>query len=277
LLKSLFGNRSIVMAAFALLTFHVLAVFALLHFTLEGLLGFALLHFATGCLGLSLGYHRYLSHGSFRCHGVFKFLLIFSGVLAFQKGPITWAAMHKAHHKHTDRFKDPHSRARGFFWAHLGWTLTSEPNGFRTSHFRNETSSLWQDPVVMFLEKNFYLVNFGILFLAFFALPFSTWLWVFPLRIVVVWHSTWVINSYLHFQKSKGVFEIRDSRWVSVITYGEGFHATHHQRPAAAFYFPSWSPWDFSGGVLRVAARMGLADKVKKLPLPSEGGRLVAN
>ena len=172
----------------------------------------------------------------------------------------------KAHHKHTDQLKDPHARSRGFFWSHMGWTMTDEPNGFRVSHFLPERNLLWRDPLVVFLEKHFYKINFAALALGMILLPWQIWLWAFPLRIVAVWHCTWIINSYLHYIANDGKVLVRDSRWVSLFTYGEGFHKFHHTSPAQPVYSEHPSVWDFSGLFLRVARKIGLVDFPDRKP-----------
>ncbi len=83
---------------------------------------------ATGCLGITLSFHRQLSHKSFRTPKWLEYALAYCGVLAVQGDPIEWASSHRYHHLHTDTPLDPHSPYEGFWWSHMGWLLN---NGVR--------------------------------------------------------------------------------------------------------------------------------------------------
>ena len=89
---------------------------------------FAISYFITGCLGITLSYHRQLSHGSFQTPKWLEYTLAYCGVLAIQGEPMEWVSSHRYHHLHTDTPLDPHSPYEGFWWSHMGWLLDNKVN-----------------------------------------------------------------------------------------------------------------------------------------------------
>ncbi len=105
---------------------HILACFAPFTFSWPMFWLFVASYFVTGCLGITLSYHRQLSHRSFQTPKWLEYVLAYCGVLAVQGDPLEWASTHRYHHLHTDTPLDPHSTYEGFWWSHLGWVLDNE-------------------------------------------------------------------------------------------------------------------------------------------------------
>jgi fatty-acid desaturase len=236
--------------------FHIGALIALFHFSWSALAAFFIMHFVAGCLGMSIGYHRLVSHRSFKAPTVFRNLVSFFGLLNWQGGPISWACIHRAHHSHTDEEGDPHSRQLGFSWAHYEWIFSDKPNGFSVISKSRTVKDLLQDKFLMFLERNALVINllvFGLLAL----ISWEVLLWGGFLRVVVLWHSTWLINSLAHTRaRAEQSSSARNLLWLSLISYGEGLHGNHHERPASAnFGFdPATAKYDLS---YRLLSRLG--------------------
>ncbi len=223
-----------------LLSVHLLAVVAFFNFSFLALFSFLFSYSLIGCLGLTVGYHRLLTHKSFKASSVLRNFLTFLGVLTLQGGPTLWVATHRTHHLMTDEIGDPHSSRRGFFWSHIGWMLHRMPNGFRFSEHSAKASDVANNNFISFLDRYYLLVNIVVPFLVY--LLCRRWdvvLWMFPLRIVFFWHATWLVNSFAHQAERQmfiGKISARNSLWLSIIMFGEGWHYNHHKYPASATF-----------------------------------------
>jgi stearoyl-CoA desaturase (delta-9 desaturase) len=110
------------------------------------------LYWVTANLGITLGYHRLVSHRSFETPKWLEYFLIFCGTLACEGGPISWIGLHRIHHKYSDHDGDPHDSNRGFWWSHLGWMMVKNPaNEFVPKY----TKDINEDPFYQFCEKYF--------------------------------------------------------------------------------------------------------------------------
>jgi stearoyl-CoA desaturase (Delta-9 desaturase) len=214
-------------------------------------------------LGVTVGYHRMLTHRSFRPHPVVKFIFLVLGSMAVEGPALEWAATHIKHHAHSDREGDPHSPVEGFWHAHMGWMFNrsfADPN----LYCRN----LVNDPIVVFVSRTFIL--WMILSL---AIPFAIggWtglLWGGLVRIFFTHHITWSVNSVCH-TFGKREFETRDqsrNEWiVGLLGLGEGWHNNHHAFPRSAFHGLHWWQFDLSGYVIWTLERIGLVRDVYRV------------
>ncbi len=214
--------------------------------------------------GVTVGYHRMLTHRSFKPHPVVKFILLVLGSMAFEGPAIQWAATHIKHHAVSDREGDPHSPMDGFFHAHLGWLFTHP----------NEDPNVWarhlvKDPIIMFVSKTFLL--WGALSL---AIPFAIggWqglLWGGLVRMFLTHHVTWSVNSVCH-TFGKRDYETTDAsrnEWiVGLLAFGEGWHNNHHAFPRSAFHGLRWWQLDFSGLLIAGMEKVGLVTDVYRIP-----------
>lgn len=248
---------------FVVISVHILAVIALFYYSIPNLIGFLIAHFLVGCIGGVIGLHRYFSHKSFRCPTWFENLLGFLATLNLQQGPITWSMYHRAHHRFSENQGDPHSAMKGFFWSHIGWLFFLAPNGFRKRTV--SVLDLRPSKVLAWLDNNHLLVNIisgGLFLLA--AQDLGLFLWVFPLRIVVVWHTTWLINSYVHsaplIAGPNTKTKIFNSPLVSLLLYGEGWHLNHHRHPGLPRAGLTLSQFDPAFWILLVCRQLGLIE-----------------
>lgn len=246
---------------------HILGFLALF-FVPEHWLSFILIgHFITIGLGGSVGYHRLLAHRSFNAPNFVKRLLATCGALALQGGPLSWSSAHRTHHAKTDQYGDPHSSAKGRWWSHIAWAIYKGPNGFRYKDFDKSVHDLSSDPYMVFLEK--YALHISIVL---FVLVGAFWglaeaLWLFPLRVVIGWHTTFFVNSFAHDPKLAKAGETSSLNvfWVSCLTYGDGWHRNHHTKPGNPNFSRKWWQIDLGFWMIKIMTMLGLASfRVKR-------------
>ena len=150
-------------------------------------------------MGITLGYHRLFAHKSFKAHPAIQFIAMLCGSAALQNNVIKWCSDHRRHHKHLDTDKDPYSITKGFFHAHIGWILKNKPSPL------GKIQDLEENPALQFQDKYYVhlFIIFGILFplsLGFiWNRPVGALFWGVLLRITLVHHFTYFINSLCHF------------------------------------------------------------------------------
>ncbi|MFL0791480.1 MAG: acyl-CoA desaturase [Prochlorococcus sp.] len=251
---------------------HVLATIALLprFWSWQGLVAFAVLYWVT-VIGVTLGLHRLVSHRSLVVPKWLERLLVIMGTLACQSGPIEWVGLHRHHHRFSDLANDHHDAARGLWWAHSEWMLHEIPALRYTKSFTND---LQRDPVYRWLDRWFLLtqipLGLGLYWYGELAQVHGGGvglvLWAIPLRLVAVYHVTWLVNSATHAFGYRN-FECPDlSRncwWVAVLTFGEGWHNNHHAYPTSAKHGLRWFELDITWQHVKVLRRLGLAKKIR--------------
>ena len=231
-------------------------------------------------LGITVGYHRLLTHRSFRCGPVVRALLIICGATALEGPPIEWVANHRKHHAFSDEHGDPHSphvghgtgwRAplRGLWHAHLGWVFGA---GFANQ--RRYAPDLFDDPVIVFIDRTFLLwalVGLAIPFGLGYALTGTLTgallglLWGGAVRILVLHHVTFSINSLCHFfgrQDYATGDESRNLAWLAPLSLGEAWHNNHHAFPTSAAHGLRRRQLDLSWLLIEALSKVGLASDV---------------
>ena len=241
-------------------TFGVLVGFTTLDWMLLAM-GYCL----TG-LGITVGYHRLFTHHSFQAHPLVQYVLLILGGWALQNTAIKWASDHSIHHKWTDREADPYNAQRGFWYSHCGWLFTSTqtPEGTRLQvRLRQEVSLAWQERYYLPIVLSGLLIPLGI---GFFEGGWLTALGCLLLvgfgRIFLVMNSTFCINSVCHLwgpQPHTLHDSSRDNWWVSLITFGEGYHNYHHAHPSDYRNGPLWFNVDPSKWVIWSLIQLGLS------------------
>ncbi len=225
------------------------------------------LYWVTASLGICLGYHRYLTHRGFTAPKWVANILVLFGTLACQNGPIKWAGQHRMHHAGSDTPEDPHSAKKGFWWAHFNWMFHTHSKFDDKQVLRDYTKDFCDDKFYRFLDDYFILVQFafGFMLLAIGGLPWVIW-GVF-VRLVVTYHSTWLVNSAAHYF-GYVTFPLKDDLstncwWVGLLAWGEGWHNNHHAFPKSARH--GLRPWeiDMTWWVLCVLEKLGLAKDIK--------------
>jgi stearoyl-CoA desaturase (delta-9 desaturase) len=258
---------------------HVLALVALLpqFWSVPAVASFLVLYWVTACLGVTIGYHRMLSHRAFRVPQWLERFFATCGALSCQHGPIDWVGLHRHHHKFSDTEVDHHTSLKGFWWSHMAWMLQAIPAMAAVPRL---TGDIAKDPYYRWLNTNFLLLQAPLAALLFWigtATGAGGWalvLWGIPLRLVVVYHCTWLVNSATHLWGSVAHDSGDGSKnnwWVAALTFGEGWHNNHHAFPHSARH--GFGPQiDLTWQHIRLMRFLGLAKHVR-LPAAAEPQR----
>lgn len=250
---------------------HAGALTAPFFFSWPALGAFFLLHWMTGSLGITMSYHRFLSHKSMKLAWPARFFGLLCGTLAGEGSPLTWAATHRLHHARSDQTGDPHSPLHGPWWSHMWWMLVYRTPQERQALFKRYAPDLMHDPMIVFFEKTFFLwqVVAGVSLYAIGEAVgcggLSMVLWGLCARMVAMYHSTWFVNSATHIWGYRN-YETRDESrnlwWVAILSYGEGWHNNHHAHPHTARAGHRWWELDPTFWSIRVLQLVGLARDV---------------
>ena len=234
-----------------------------------------------GTLGMTLGFHRLLTHKSFTCSRWLEHVFATLGVCCLEDTPARWVAIHRKHHKHSDDAPDPHSPLVNFLWSHIGWVVVENPEHREIEFYERYARDILQDPFYLSMERHaksvwIYLGHAALYFLAGLAVGWvqtgqylggvqfgaSLLVWGVFLRTVTVWHVTWSVNSLSHIWGYRN-YETNDrsrNNWlVGVIAVGEGWHNNHHADQRSASHGHKWWEWDATFWVIRLLERVGLA------------------
>jgi stearoyl-CoA desaturase (delta-9 desaturase) len=241
-----------------------------------------LMYFLTA-LGVTLGFHRLLTHRAFQTYKPVQYVLAILGSMAVQGPVMSWVADHRMHHAHTDKEGDPHSphghgsgvkgAVTGLWYAHMGWLF--ERSG-QTAHSKY-ARELYEDRGMQFIHRTFGLwVVLGVMIPAGLGLAITgtlrggleAALWGGPVRIFLLHHVTWSINSVCHFFGTRR-FAVDDHStnvfWLSALSLGESWHHNHHTFPRSAFHgLKAWEI-DPTGWVIRAMRRVKLAWNVVEI------------
>ena len=235
---------------------------------------FGILYGVSG-LGITVGYHRLASHRSFDCPDWVKRGLLIAGGWALENSAFKWAADHIRHHAACDQDADPYNAQRGFWHSHCGWLFVKD-------RFADEkyASRLRLDPIVMWQHRNYLPIVLSGLGLTF-AVGLLDNGWIggvgcFLLagvgRTFAVLNSTFCINSICHLwgrQPFSQANSSRDSWWVSLLTFGEGYHNYHHTHQSDYRNGPRWYNFDPSKWLIFTLAKVGLAHSLRTASSPS--------
>ncbi|RAH50674.1 acyl-CoA desaturase [Aspergillus brunneoviolaceus CBS 621.78] len=196
--------------------------------------------FMTG-LSITAGYHRLWTHQAYKACLPLRIVLAALGAGALQLPIRVWAADHRAHHRFTDTDRDPYNAKRGLFYTHIGWILTYNPDRFGHKTEGVDLSDLDRDPVVVWQRRTYYPLAGLMGFLLPAAVAGMLWgdwqggfLYAGCLRVVLVWHVSYCINSLAHWigeQSYSTRNSARDCALLAVVTLGEGYHNYHHAFP----------------------------------------------
>jgi stearoyl-CoA desaturase (delta-9 desaturase) len=253
---------------FGLIGIHIgaLAAFWPGFFSWSALVAAGIVSYATVALGISLCFHRILTHRSLRLLKPIEYLFAIFGTLALQADPIRWVSVHRKHHAHADHEGDPHSIAEGFKWAHMDWIYRHNialPSDEEMRHFAPD---LYAEPFYRALQ---YLNIPLQVALALGLFAFGGWAWVvwaIFVRLAISYHTTWLVNSAAHMLGYR-TFATPDQStncwWVALISWGEGWHNNHHAFPFSARHGLRWFEVDLTWWHVRVLAFLRLADRVK--------------
>ena len=226
----------------------------------------ALVLWATRMFAVTAGYHRYFSHRAFKTSRVFQFILAFWAQTSAQKGALWWAAHHRDHHKYSDQEGDAHSPVQeGILYAHMGWLF--DPANLATDYSR--VPDLAKYPELVWLNR-FQLVPPTLLALATYFIAGWSGIFIgFFLSTVVLWHTTFFINSLTHVFGKKRFATTDESRnhlLLALVTLGEGWHNNHHHYQSAARCGFYWWEIDITYYGLVLLSWLGLVWDLRPVP-----------
>jgi stearoyl-CoA desaturase (delta-9 desaturase) len=244
---------------------------------------FLILYIPIG-LGITVGFHRLLTHRSFKTSAWLRGLLGVLGTMAVEGPVISWVADHRKHHAYADRLGDPHSphvdhgvgwrgALRGLAHAHVGWLFNHTQRGARERF----APDLLADPVISFVDKTFVLwslvglaipFGLGMLIGGTVAAGLEGMLWGGAVRIFVLHHVTYSINSLCHFFGRRRFVTDDHSQnlaWLAPLSFGEAWHNNHHAFPTSAIHGIGRRELDVSGGLISLLERAGLVWDVQRV------------
>ena len=258
---------------FFMAMFHVGAIVALFFFSWSALAVAVFLWWVSGSLGIGMGYHRLLTHRGYKCPKWVEYFLTTCGALTLEGGPHFWVATHRIHHQNSDKEGDPHSPRDGGFWAHVGWIVTGRALHNHSAATLPYVPDLRKDKFHTWISKWHWLpqVVVGIVLLA--VGGWSWMLWGVFVRTVVGLHATWLVNSATHLWGSRRFLTTdtsRNSFWVAILTFGEGWHNNHHANAQSARHGLAWYEIDMNWYGICALRKLGLAWDVKQLRLADE-------
>jgi stearoyl-CoA desaturase (Delta-9 desaturase) len=230
--------------------------------------------------GVTMGFHRHFTHCSFKAAKPLRVALAVAGSLAIEGPVLVWVADHRRHHKYSDREGDPHSPWRfgndwkaltkGFLYAHMGWMFN--PN--RTSQ-QKFCPDLLADAPIRRISKTFPLwvaisllgpALIGGLWSMSLAGALTAFFWASLVRVCLLHHVTWSINSVCHTFGSED-FDVRDKSrnvaWLAIPSFGESWHNLHHSDPTCARHGALEGQIDISARAIWIAEKLGWAWDVR--------------
>jgi fatty-acid desaturase len=262
-----------------MIAFHLGAVAALFMFSWKPFLLAVFLGWLAGGFGIGMGYHRLLTHRGYKTSKWMEYLLTICATLTLEGGPIFWVATHRMHHQNTDKEGDPHSPNDGGLWAHVGWLLTGETKHSGSAELNPYVPDLRKDKFHVWISRWHWIpiTVLGIALLVFGGWPYLFWGIFF--RTVIGLHSTWLVNSATHMWGSRRFATSdtsRNSFWVALLTFGEGWHNNHHAHPQSSRHGLAWYEFDPNWYGISVLRIFGLAWDVKARSLHQKSEAAVA-
>jgi stearoyl-CoA desaturase (Delta-9 desaturase) len=234
-------------------------------------------------LGITVGYHRLFTHKSFETNAVVQSILAVLGSMAAQGSVLKWVAMHRRHHQHSDRREDPHSPhhygagvlgiLRGLWHAHVGWLFRPDPPNLvrYVNDLRRSRLLIWLSTLMPLWVLVGLLVPtiLGAALIGGWTGALFGLLWGGLVRVFLVHHVTWSVNSVCHLWGQRpfpGHDESRNNFIFGVLAFGEGWHNNHHAFPTSARHGLRWWQVDLSYWIIRAMSWTGLAWNVRLPP-----------
>ena len=242
---------------------HLLALISLPFVNTACLIALGILYPVTA-IGVTLAYHRLMSHKSFKVSSkTLERLLMTVATLSVQGGPIEWVGLHRHHHLHSDQPVDHHNSRRGLWWSHMGWMFQEVP---AMAEVPALTKDMQKDPYYVWLEQNFLVPTLILGALLYWMGGWPLVGWGIFVRLVVVYHVTWLVNSATHtwgYRRYETEDNSRNTWWVGLLAFGEGWHNNHHAHQANARHGEKWWEVDVTYGIIKLMGQLGLAHGIK--------------
>ena len=232
------------------------------------------LFFIASGLSITLGYHRLFAHMAFQARWPVRLVTLIFGATAFENCALAWVSDHRRHHKHVDHDEDPYDISKGFWHAHIGWILFKlhpEPPYDNVNDLRKDSLVQWQDRYYVAIA-----VGFG------FVLPALLGYWhggaagalggfllAGVARVVAVQHMTFFINSLCHTvgnQPYSNKCSARDSWFMAIFTFGEGYHNYHHEFQHDYRNGVKWWQWDPTKWTIWTLEKLHMVEGLRRVP-----------
>lgn len=284
-------------SAGAFLVMHLLCLLAPFYFTWPAFWLAVVLYIITGLFGLTLSYHRHLTHKSFKLPKWLEYTFAYIGVHTFQGDPIDWVSTHRYHHQFVDTERDPHTPTLGFWFGHIAWIfdsygLTKKVSPKNVENFKerdekrktfsnifvgylkygrpNNAEDLQKQAFYRFLRRTYILhhLALALILYAIGGLPFLVW--GMGVRTVCFQHVTFAVNSLGHMwgnQQWNTGDQSRNNWVLALLIFGEGWHNNHHAFEYSARHGLEWWQLDVTWWVILLLEALGLATDLK---LPSQ-------
>jgi stearoyl-CoA desaturase (delta-9 desaturase) len=262
---------------------------AIVHFWGNGVswvdIGLMVFFYVVTGFGITIGYHRMLTHRAFQTSKPVEYAFAVLGSMALQGPVMSWVADHRKHHAHTDEEGDPHSphagfaggsvrnALRGLFHAHVGWLWVNEGRAGARKYARD----LYEDPGMRRISRAFPWIALLSIGLPGVLGGLITWSWAGALtgliwggfvRIFLLHHVTWSINSICHFLGTRE-FDVDDHSgnvaWLAIPSFGEAYHHNHHAFPRSAVHGLKRHQVDISGATISLMEKLGLVWNVVRI------------
>lgn len=227
-----------------------------------------LLHAICAGLGISVGYHRLLTHRSFKCPRALEYMLALLGCLCLESAPIYWVAQHRQHHQYPDQPGDPHSARKGFWWSHILWIAWIPSKDSTQKLQRRYAPDLVRVPFYQLLSQFWFVPSMVLAILLYLigGVPFV--MWGLCVRLVLCYHATWLVNSASH-RFGYRTFPLEDLStncwWVALLAFGEGWHNNHHAFPTSARHGLKFWEIDSAYGFILLLKAFGLVWDIKSV------------
>jgi stearoyl-CoA desaturase (delta-9 desaturase) len=231
------------------------------------------MYFLVG-LSITAGYHRLFSHRAYDASRATEVFFAIFGALAAQNSILQWSSSHRVHHRYIDCDWDPYNIRRGFWWAHIVWIFYKNPDAKKYDNAKD----LLKNPVVMWQHRwhNVLMIVVGFGLPALIGAYFGDWvaglLWGGFVRVALVHHSTFFVNSLAHTLGTPtfdAESSARDNPFVAFLTFGEGYHSFHHRFPSDFRNGIRWYQWDPSKWLIRGLQAAGQAWELRRVPAPT--------
>ena len=228
------------------------------------------LYFVAG-MSITAAYHRLFSHRSYKASPAVKAIFAVTGASAWQNSIIEWASDHRRHHLYVDTDDDPYNAHRGFWYSHILWICTRG----RYDGDLSNVEDLFNDPICAWQHRHYWKISIAFNVLVPVTLGWLTGdilsmvIWAGLIRVVVVHHTTFLINSWAHMFGTQPYSDhntARDSWWLAFLTHGEGYHNYHHAFETDYRNGRSWYDWDPSKWLITAMAWVGLARDLRRVP-----------
>jgi len=234
---------------------------------------FLFMYFISG-FSITFGYHRYFAHRSFELNKVIQFFVLLASTASLEASVLCWSADHRRHHRFVDREQDPYNSTKGFWWSHIAWIFFKAPGDKELSHARfDNVADLKKNKLVLW-QHRYYLpiaifMSFGLPTLIGYCYgrPVAGFLWGGALRLLMVHHCTFLINSACHIFGTRPYSTkntARDNWFLALLTFGEGYHNFHHAFPSDYRNGIRWYHWDPSKWMIKGLSLVKLSRDLNK-------------